>query len=386
MTVFRGYLKITQKTIPMILMYFGIFLVIFFCISLTESAAPTEDFAPAKLSVAFVDRDKGEAAKGLMDYMGALHELVDLPDDKAELQEALFYRKVDYIVYIPEDFETRCLKEKQPLEVTKVPGSYTGFYADQHIDRYMNALRVFLAGGYSLSEAIDQTIRSAGETADVVFSEDALLAVPRYYYLYRFFPYLLISIMAYGCSTVMLAFRQRDIQMRMNCSPYSPTRQNLQASLAVLLQGICYLAAVLLLPMILDGPAFFSSPHLPYYFINAALCMGMSLSLAFLVGMAAKNMNMISSITTTVSLCLCFLGGVFVPIDFMNRGIINIARFLPVYWYELINDTLIQFPDFSEKALAAVHQGIFIQCIYIIALLAVGLAVGKYRYRSASSL
>lgn len=386
MTVFKGYMKVMTKTLPQILMYFAIFLGIFFMISMTEASSPADDFSAKRLSVAVIDRDGGKAAKGLMAYIGTQHDLVSLPDDNDVLQEALFYRTVEYIAYIPENFEQVCLEEQQPLEVAKVPDSYTGFYVDQCIDRYMNQIQVYLSARCTMTESIEKVIASAKETPEVKLLDTSSATTPQYYFLFRFLPYLMIAIMCYGVSTVMVTFRQQDIRMRMSCAPISPQSQNLQSILSFLLLGICYLLFCLLLTFILDGKALSASPHLIYHIINSALCMGISLALAFFVGMAAKNTMIITNIVNVLSLGLCFLGGVFVPLSFLSDGITKVAQFLPVYWYEIINDTLVQFPVLTESAQTTINQGILIQSVYIVALLCVGLVIGRFRSQNAGTL
>lgn len=386
MTVFKGYIKVITKTLPQILMYFGIFLGIFFMISMTEASSPVDDFSAKRLTVSVIDRDGGEAAKGLMEYIGAQHDLVSLADNNDVLQEALFYRTVEYIVYIPENFEQVCLEEKLPLEVAKVPGSYTGFYVDQCINQYMNQIHVYRSAGYTMTESIEKVIASAKETPEVRLLDTSSATIPQYYYLFRFLPYLMIAIMCFGVSTVMVTFRQRDMRMRMSCSPISPQSQNLQSILAFLLLGICYLSICLLLAFFLDGKALGTSPHLIYHIINSALCMGMSLALAFFVGMVAKTTMIITNIVNVLSLGLCFLGGVFVPLDFLSDSITKVAQFLPVYWYEVINDTLVQFPVLTESTQTIINQGMLIQAVYIVALLCVGLVIGRFRSQNAGSL
>lgn len=387
MTIFKGYLKIMQKNTGMIFMYFGIFLGIFFMISATEQPAPVSSFAAARLNVTVIDRDKGPLAAGLTEYLGEKHNLIDLPDKKNVLQEELFNRHIDYILFIPEDFEDICINRGEPLNVTKVPGSYTGYYMDQDVDLYLNQIRIYTASGYSITEAIDAAWENLDLKADVsMMDQNAVTSAPRYYYLLRLIPYLAISIMCYGVSLVMLVFRRRDLKMRLSCVPVMPTWQNLQAMLSFLVLAVIYLAICLLLPCILDGKNYLTSQHLPYHIINTALCMGISLALAFLIGMAAKSSMIITNLTTVLSLCLCFLGGTFVPVDFLSESIVKVAQFNPVYWYEKINDTLILFPKLTAEAHSTVRQGILIQSIFIVALLCIGLVIGKHRAKEQTSL
>lgn len=386
MTVFKGYLKVITKNLHVILMYFGIFLGIYLMISVSESQSSTTDFSATRLSVTVIDRDGGEAAKGLTEYIGLQHDLVELPDDKDTLQEELFYRNVDYIVYIPENFEQVCLVEKEPLEVVKVPDSYTGFYVDQCIDQYMNQIQIYQSAGYTLTESIDNTLAALDAKPDVQILDVESASIPQYYYLFRFLPYLMIAIMCYGVSSVMVTFRQRDMRMRMTCAPISTTSQNIQAVLAFLLLGICYLAVCMGLAFLLCGKELLNAAHLIYYIINAALCMGLSLALAFFVGMIAQNAQVITSITNVLSLGLCFLGGVFVPLDFLSEGMTKVAQFLPVYWYERINDTLAQFPVLTESNQAIVNRGMLIQVLYIAALFCIGLVIGRVKSQDTANV
>lgn len=386
MTVFRGYMKVITKTLPQILMYFGIFLAIYLMISLTEADSPVTDFSAKRLSVSVIDYDGGALAEGLTRYIGLQHHLVSLPDDNNTLQEELFYRNIEYIVYIPENFEQVCLEEKQPLEIVKVPDSYSGFYVDQCIDQYMNQIQVYRSAGYTLTESIDKVIASLEKEPDVRFLDVEAAVIPQFYYLFRFLPYLMIAIMCYGVSTVIVTFRQHDMRMRMNCAPVSPMSQSLQAVLAFALLGIIYLIACLLLAFLLNGKELLQASHLNYYIINAALCTGLSLALAFFVGMMAKSAVIITNIVNVLSLGLCFLGGVFVPLDFLSEGITKVAQFLPVYWYIRINDTLIQFPELTETTQATVNRGILIQVVYIIALICIGLVVGRIRSQDSAKV
>lgn len=386
MTVFKGYMKVITKTLPQILMYFGIFLAIYLMISLTEADSPVTDFSAKRLSVSVIDYDGGVLAEGLTRYIGLQHDLVSLPDDNNTLQEELFYRNIEYIVYIPENFEQVCLEGKQPLETVKVPDSYSGFYVDRCIDQYMNQIQVYRSAGYTLTESVDKVIASLEKKPDVRFLDVEAAVVPQFYYLFRFLPYLMIAIMCYGVSTVIVTFRQRDMRMRMNCAPVSPISQSFQAILAFALLGTIYLIACLLLAFLLDGKELLQASHLNYYIINAVLCTGLSLALAFFVGMMAKSAVIITNIVNVLSLGLCFLGGVFVPLDFLSEGITKMAQFLPVYWYIRINDTLIQFPELTETTQATVNRGILIQVVYIIALICIGLVAGRIRSQDSAKV
>ena len=90
-------------------------------------------FEEESLDIAVIDRDGGELARGLTEYLGERHNLVDIEDNEDVIQESLFYRNIYYLVTIPEDFEEKCLTECEKIKTTKIPGASTTFYVDQQI-------------------------------------------------------------------------------------------------------------------------------------------------------------------------------------------------------------------------------------------------------------
>ena len=125
MTVFKGYMKILKKNFGLVIMY----LVIFFSVALALQAAAGKEggdsYQSKSIDIGIVDEDGGILAQGLKDYLGKIHHITMLENDREVLQENLFYRNVEYIVQIPENFEQSCIRDSERLTVTKVPGSYT---------------------------------------------------------------------------------------------------------------------------------------------------------------------------------------------------------------------------------------------------------------------
>ena len=50
---------------------------------------------------------------------------------------------------IPEDFYEKCISEGKELEVTMIPGSYTGIYVDQQINSFLNNAAVYQKAGFT---------------------------------------------------------------------------------------------------------------------------------------------------------------------------------------------------------------------------------------------
>ena len=137
MTVFKGYMKVIRQNRGLILLYMAIF---FACTILMQSmAGKTEkNYQAESLKVAVADRDGGILAKALETYLGNFHEIIPMENEISAMQEKLFYREVEYIVRIPEDFTEKCILNGEKIEVTTIPDTYSGIYVDQQINSFLN--------------------------------------------------------------------------------------------------------------------------------------------------------------------------------------------------------------------------------------------------------
>ena len=79
------------------------------------------------------------------------------------------------------------------------------------------------------------------------------------------------------------------------------------------------------------------------------------------------------------SLGMCFLGGVFVPLEFMGNDVKAVSQFLPVYWYEKANDILADFGHLTASAKGQFLQAIMIQLVFAAAFVCLVLVVEKYK-------
>lgn len=158
MTVFKGYMKVIRQSRWLILMYVAIF---FACTLLMQSAAgkTEKSFQAESLKIGIADEDGGMLALALSTYLDNFHEVIPLENDISAMQEKLFYRDVEYIVRIPENFYRKCIVSGGMLPVTTVPDTYSGIYVDQQINSFLNNARTFQAAGFTEKEMADALIK-----------------------------------------------------------------------------------------------------------------------------------------------------------------------------------------------------------------------------------
>lgn len=381
MTVFKGYLRIIKRNLPLMIMYFAIFMAVSIGTHLAVGENSAVSFEAKRLQVGIIDQDGGELAKGLIEYMAQMHDIVYLENDQSVIQEQLFYRNVSYVVTIPEDFAEKCLENGEKLSTTKIPDTFYAYYAEQRIDDFMNGVRVYKDSGFNLADAIELTVEQGLKEpkVDILDVNGNQGQVPGYMYMLKYYPYLFITVICFAVSFVMLVFRDKDIRRRMQSSAVSMVKQNIAAGAAMALLAIVLFILCLILPAILYSGSFLKDIHLGYLVLNIFVMMLSSLAMAFLVGVVAKNTQIVNNIVNALSLGMCFLGGVFVSLELLGDNVKKISQFLPTYWYENNLDLMSSYSTLSKAVKLDMYKGFGIQLAFAAACVSLALVISKYK-------
>lgn len=365
----------------MVLLYIVIFLAISLLTQKMLGPQGVVSFERQRLDIAVIDRDGGRLAKGLTEYLSACHNIKDIPDDKSILQDRLFYREIYYIVTIPEDFEDKVLRGAQSLPVTKVPGSTSGFYVDQQINTFLNSVRIMTDGGFSLTDAIEKVKKNLAKAPDVTLIDKNGHggSMPGHAFMYQYMPYIIISILCYTLGYLMIEFNRPDIRKRMRCSAVSDRTLNTQLFLGYAVVGFAVWCICTIMPVLVYGKQFLTDANLPFYLMNSFVLTIVALALAFFAGSFLKSEELISAVVNVLSLGMSFLCGVFVSMDVLGKGVLTVAHFLPVYWYEASNNLLAENKSLSPAQTTELFTGLGIQLLFAAAFLGAALVFRKNR-------
>lgn len=377
MTIYNAYMKIIRRNGWLILLYLVIFFGITMLYQVMAEGEEYTDYQAESIRLALIDEDGGELANAFQAYLGQFHEITLMENDTSALQEKLFYRDIEYIVRIPADFFETCAVDGKTIKVTKVPGSYTAFYVDQQVNSFLNNARTYYAAGFSEEEAAKALNEVQPAQVTMLHVNENAGEMPVFAFYFRYMPYLFLSVLCYVMGYVLFAFREGDLPKRMSASAVPVFRQNLEGLLSALTVGAGLWGFSILAAVFFYGDSFTSSGVFFYYLLNSAMLLLVSLALSYLVGIFTKNSSTLSGIVNTLSLGMCFLCGVFVPLELMNKNVVKAAQFLPVYWYEKVNDILGEFGTVTGEMKTAVWQMLGIQFVFAAALVCVALAVSK---------
>ena len=74
---------------------------------------------------------------------------------------------------------------------------------------------------------------------------------------------------------------------------------------------------------------------------------------------------------------MCFLCGIFVPLEYLGAGLVRAAHFLPAYWYIISADRIDHY--MAGQDLGELWRALGIQLLFGAAFVCAGLAYSKVR-------
>lgn len=382
MQVYKTFFAIVRRNLGMVIMYGCIFLAISAMLSVVMPGQTTPQFEDTKVPVTVIDRDQSVLSTALTEYLYERQKPAPLADDDTAMQDALYRRNTEYILFLPQGFGDALLQGDLPLlDTVQVPGSYSAAYVDSQLQGYLNTLRAYLAAGYAPQDAATHTHDDLQAQVSVTLSQGAVKSVPSVYYFFQFLCYGLSMVMIFGMSPVLLAFNRKEISVRLNASALPLRRRNLELGRASLtFAGIAF--AVFLLAALVMYRAQMLSIGIALCILNGLAFLVFSTALALLVGMVSKNSNMISAIANVVVLAMCFLGGVYVPVTLLSPGMQSAARLIPTFWYIQAVDGALEYAA-AGTSLSAVWQGIGMQLLFALALFSASVLISRQKQRIA---
>ena len=385
MQVFKAFLKTAKKSLPMNLIYFFVFTGI--ALALSHSTADTKNpaFSSVALSVAMIDEDRSDASAALKEYLSGIHHLTEMEYDENALLDRLFYRDLNYVLILPEGFEQKLLAgETELFETVQIPGIYSSAFVDQQINTYLKTAKLYLAGNFTLDDALSRTADTLASTTNQVHilnsGQEESSSMREIYYYFQFLPYVIFSMILCGMTPILTTFWEPNLAKRISCSSESLLLRNLQLALGSILYcfGIWILFG--LTARIFYGSALLTQQGI-LCMANSFFLLPVAISVSLIISCFCPPANTINMLNNIVTLGMSFLCGVFVPQQQLGENVLAVSRFLPFYWYIKNNDLISGFSG-TPFQMKLYWKYIGIQALFIGALSAVALVVSKYRQKA----
>ena len=96
-------------------------------------------FTPTKPNIFIVNKDSNMGlTKNLINYLKKNTNVVSLEDDEEKINDALFYRDISYVIYIPKNYSKDVLDKKDVTLDIKSSKDYTSSLTEMMLDKYLN--------------------------------------------------------------------------------------------------------------------------------------------------------------------------------------------------------------------------------------------------------
>lgn len=339
MTVFKTFLKILNKNKFIIILY-TLFLIFFGGFNMQTSEHNT-NFVASKPDIMIVNYDEEKGiTKDLIKYIEENSNVVDLKNNEDAINDALFYRDVNYVIYIPKNYNKDFMDGKNPEIEIKSTGDYQSSFAEMLLSRYIKVANIYqksINNEEELISKINGTLSKKSEVEITSKLDTNILSKVTFYY--NFANYSIMACLIYVICLILASFKDIKIQKRTIISSTNYKTLNRQLLLSNSLFSIILWMIYVVLSFILVGDIMFSI-HGIFYLINSFVFTTCATTIALFIGNIVSNKNAISGIVNVIALGSSFLCGAFVPMEWLPEGVIKIAHILPSYYYISNNEIL----------------------------------------------
>ncbi len=378
MTVFKTFLKVLNKNKFVIILY-TIILLLFGGINMQTSENST-NFVASKPDVLIINNDENIGiSKNLSDYIEKNTNIVKVEDNEDAINDALFYRDVNYIIYIPKHYRQDVLNGKNPEIEIKSTGDHSGSYAEMILSRYIKVQNVYakeIENEDELIEKINETLSEEVNIQKTTTLDTNSLSKATFYY--NFASYSILAGAVYVICLILTSFREEKVRKRTIISSMSYKKHN-----RILLISNGLFATVLwLLYVVLSfafvGDIMFSTQGI-VYMINSFVFTICALTIAFLIGSVVNNKNAINGIVNVVALGSSFLCGAFVPMEWLPDFVLKIAHIFPSYYYISNNEMVTNLETINFETLKPILTNMGIMLIFAVVFIIITNVLSKRR-------
>ena len=352
MIVFKNYFNIVKRHLGVIL----VFSILSIGVSvINTSYTSTEDYASVDPKIAVINYDDSALSDNFVEYIKERAEIVEVEDDEKAIQDTLYLNKADSILIIPDNFGTNILIGNNPRLKIKKSTQNVSEYTELLVNRYFKIAENYSKVGMSENEIINNIEKDIQNEIEVKVSSKNQSDMERLAVYYSFENYAFLSIFIFIIGTIMCIFNKETIRKRNNVSKLNPKSISNQLFLGHMTLTLSIWLVFILISVILYRDLMFTTNGL-LLMLNS-LCFALTAtSLAYLIGCLIKKENVISGIQNVISLGLSFISGCFVPIELLDKNIINFSKIFPSYWFIQGNYDITKLSTFNYENIKPVIQ------------------------------
>lgn len=378
MTVFKTFWKIVNKYKGTIILY-TVMLISFGGINLASNDTTTT-FTSTLPNIAIVNNDqKSVLTNNLISYLSENSKVVDIENDEEKINDALFYRDVSYIVYIPKNYTNDVLKGMNPTIDIKSTNDYTSSLEEMMLTDYLNLQNTYLkltTDQAKLTNYINDTLKDKSEV--VLTSKvdtKSLSKVSRYF---NFASYSILAVVIFIITLVLTSFKEKTVNKRIVVSSMNYKKHSGLILKSSLLYALIVWVLFSLLAIILLGKSLLNIRGL-LLLLNTLIFTLQALTFALLISSLVNNKDAIGGIVNVVALGSAFLCGAFIPSMYLPEKVVSISHIFPAYYYNNSNDLVTSLEVIDLTTLKPFITNIMIMLVFMLVFIVLNNFVIKNR-------
>lgn len=365
MTVFKTFWKIVNKYKGTIILY-TVMLISFGGINLASNDTTTT-FTSTLPNIAIVNNDqKSVLTNNLISYLSENSKVVDIENDEEKINDALFYRDVSYVVYIPKNYTNDVLKGMNPTINIKSTNDYTSSLEEMMLTDYLNLQNTYLkltTDQAKLTNYINETLKDKSEV--VLTSKvdtKSLSKVSRYF---NFASYSILAVVIFIITLVLTSFKEKTVNKRIVVSSMNYKKHNGLILKSSLVYALIVWVLFSLLAIILLGKSLLNIRGL-LLLLNTLIFTLQALTFALLISSLVNNKDAIGGIVNVVALGSAFLCGAFIPSMYLPEKVVSISHIFPAYYYNNSNDLVTSLEVINLTTLKPFITNIMMMLVFML--------------------
>ena len=380
MTVFKTFLKILNKNKFIVILY-TVFLITFGGFNMQTSDNNT-NFVASKPDIMIVNKDENKGiTQDLIKYITDNSNIIKLKNNEAAINDGLFYRDVDYVIYIPKNYNRDFMDGKNLKIDIKSTGDYKSSYAEMLLSRYIKVANIYKKSIDNIDELINKINETLSKESKVeIISKLDTNGLSKASFYYNFASYSILACLVYVICLILSSFKNMKIQKRTIISSTDYKKINRQLLLSNSLFSLVLWLMYVILSFILIKDVMFSIQGI-IYLLNSLLFTICATTIAIFIGNIVYNKNAINGIVNIIALGSSFLCGAFVPMEWLPDGVLKIAHLLPSYYYISSNETLKKIEIFNLDTMQSILLNMLILIVYSLLFIILTNVVSKRKQK-----
>lgn len=378
MIVFNAFFKVVKKYIGVIILY-TVMLISFGSINYATNNE-NMTFSNRLPDILIINNDEEVGlTKNLINYLKENANVLDIENDEEKINDAIFYREVNYVIYIPKNYRVDTLNKLNPTLDIKSANDYDSAYTSMLLTRYLNVQNTYLKYTNNENELINSINNNLSYKTNIEITSkldtSKLTKISRFF---NFASYSIMAVIIYIICLVISSFNKDVVKKRTIISSMNYKKYNKYILLSSFIYSSIIWFLYVILSFIIIGSSMFSLRGL-IYILNTFIFSFVALTLALLISNLIKSKGAISGIVNVIALGQAFLCGAFIPSEFLGENIIKYSKILPAYWYNNSNDLLSTIEVINTVNLKPILINMIVLIIFAIIFIVINNIVSKRR-------